>query len=532
MKVNHYTKADALKALLVLCFLFFNCIPAFSQDKDRPNVLFILVDDLGYHDLSVTGSDFYETPHIDGLAKSSFQFVQGYTAARVCSPARASIMTGVSPAVHGITDWIGAPEGEDWRKYGRHTKLLPPSYRHDLDPRLLTLPQALKENGYETFFAGKWHLGGEGSLPEDRGFDINVGGWDKGSPMGGYFAPYVNPKMEQGPDGENLSLRLANETADFIGRAHEKPFFAMLSFYAVHGPIQTTEEKWNRYRQKAVTEGIQEHGYEMERRLPIRKVQDNPVYAGLVETMDEAVGKVLSALEQAGLEDNTIVIFTSDHGGVASGDNFSTSNLPLRGGKGYQWEGGLRVPYFIKVPGMAANKEIDYPASGIDFMPTVLDLVGTKPKMSSEIEGISLVPAMKGKRLKGRQLYWHYPHYGNQGGDPSSVVRDGKWKLIYYWEDQAVELYDLEKDPSEENDLGNQEVKIRSRLEKDLMKWLMATSASKPRPDPAYNASEEKKVLDGARDKRMPQLEKERMQMFAPEWKPNADWWGSKVTKD
>lgn len=502
-----------------------------AEAQEKPNIVFVLVDDLGYHDLGVTGSTFYESPNIDELARSSFQFVQGYTAARVCSPARASIMTGVSPDVHGITDWIGAPEGEKWRSYGRETKLLPPHYKHQLDSDFVTLPEALKEEGYATFYAGKWHIGDEGSYPEDHGFDINKGGWEKGSPMGGYFAPYVNPKLEQGPDGENLSIRLAKETAQYIKGEHEKPFFAMLAFYAVHGPIQTTEEKWGKYREKAVQNGVAESAYAMERRLPIRKVQDNPVYAGLVETMDEAVGIVMDALKESGLDENTIIVFTSDHGGVASGDAYSTSNLPLRGGKGYQWEGGLRVPYFIKVPGMNPDMLIDYPASGIDFYPTILDLVGAKVK-SDRVEGVSLLPVMEGESMKKRSLYWHYPHYGNQGGDPSSIIREGKWKLIYYWEDQQAELYDLELDPFEQENLASLEPKVTKKLQQKLLRRLENTEANLPQADPQYDANKEQEVLNNAKEVRLPQLESQRMNMFKTDWQPNPDWWGSKVIKD
>lgn len=298
--VNLFFKRDLKPFVLVSLMLGLVAIhPASGQENNQPNVLVILVDDLGYHDLGITGSDFYETPHIDKLGNAAFRFEQGYASSRVCSPSRAGLMTGVTPAVHGITDWIGAPEGEQWRNYGRFTQLLPPNYSHSLPDQLITIPEAMKANGYETFFAGKWHLGGEGSFPEDHGFDINIGGYEAGSPKGGYFAPYDNPKLSQGPDGENLSIRLAKETAAFIENAHEKPFFAMISFYAVHGPIQTTAEKWSKYRDKAEESGIAANGYAMERRMPIRQVQDNPVYGGLVDTMDEAVGMVLEEIGRA-----------------------------------------------------------------------------------------------------------------------------------------------------------------------------------------------------------------------------------------
>ncbi len=279
------------------------------------------------------------------------------TARYAVLPGRASCQEEPPPR-HGITDWIGAKTGEEWRKTNRFNQLLPPEYLHHLPHEYVTLPEAMKEAGYKTFFAGKWHLGHEGSWPEDHGFDINIGGNHAGWPQGGYYSPWSNPNLENHEDGENLSMRLANETVQFLRENKDHAFFAYLAFYAVHGPIQTTQEKWAKYRQKAEQMGIAETGFEMGHFLPIRQTQDNPVYAGLVESMDDAVGVVLNALEELGLEENTIVIFTSDNGGVAAGDNFSTSNLPLRAGKGYQFEGGIREPYFIKVPWMEGGTEM------------------------------------------------------------------------------------------------------------------------------------------------------------------------------
>ncbi|MBT33264.1 MAG: sulfatase [Thalassobius sp.] len=521
--------------LIILVVITYSC-----KDKDesveqlrKPNVLFILVDDLGLHDLSVTGSNFYETPNVDKIANSGFRFTQAYAGSRVCSPSRASIMLGKATARHGITDWIGAASGEEWRTYNRHDKLLPADYNHALPAQDITIAEAMKEAGYTTFFAGKWHLGSEGSSPEDHGFDINKGGFDKGSPMGGYFSPFNNPKLENHENGENLSLRLANETASFLEQHKDTSFFAFLSFYAVHGPIQTTQQKWDKYKQKAETQGIKDHGYEMEKVLPIRTVQDNPVYGGLVETMDEAVGIVTSKLEELGLTENTIVIFTSDNGGVASGDNYSTSNLPQRGGKGYQWEGGIREPYFIKVPWLKAEiYDINTPVTGMDLFPTILDLAGIPLLPDQHMDGVSLLPLMDGKEIAERTLYWHYPHYGNQGGEPSSIIREGDWKLIHYWEDDRNELYNLANDVSEQEDLATQNGERVHTMETKLFKWLEEVNAQFPIPDKEYDV-----VLDNARDQKirnelLPNLEKQRMDMFKPDWQPNADWWGSNLTID
>ena len=430
------------------------------QKPEQMNVLFILADDLGVNDLSCTGSKYYETPNIDRISTEGMTFTNGYAACQVCSPSRASIMSGKTPARHGITDWIGAKTGVDWREAGRFNKLLPPENKDQLPAEYITLPEAMKQAGYKTFFAGKWHLGGKGSWPDDHGFDINKGGWDKGSPIGGYYSPWENPNLENKKDGENLSMRLAEETVQFLKENNPKqtgqPVFAFLSFYAVHSPIQTTQEKWEKYRQKSEELGIAETGFKMGHFLPIRQVQDNPVYAGLVETMDDAVGKVLNALEDLGLAENTIVVFTSDNGGVAAGDNFSTSNLPFRAGKGYQFEGGIREPYFIKVPGLIKGGEkCDVPVTGTDFYPTILDLTGIQLLPEEHADGVSLLPLLKGESIAEHPLFWHYPHYGNQGGEPSSVIRESEWKLIHYYEDGRNELYNLQTDLQETTNLAN-----------------------------------------------------------------------------
>ncbi|MBJ6369201.1 sulfatase [Snuella sedimenti] len=501
--------------------------------KKQPNVLFILVDDLGYKDLSCTGSNYYETPNIDKIANEGMVFNQGYAASRVCSPSRASIMTGKFTARHGITDWIGAAHGEAWRKHNRHDKLLPANYEHVLPKQDITIAEAMKSAGYKTFFAGKWHLGEEGSYPEDHGFDINKGGWKVGSPNGGYFSPWKNPKLENKTKGENLSMRLAKETAEFIKTHKDTTFFAFLSFYAVHGPIQTTQTKWTKYRNKAEEQGIQEKGYKMERVLPIRQVQDNPIYGGLVESMDDAVGHVLNTLKELGIDDNTIIVFTSDNGGVASGDNYSTSNLPLRGGKGYQWEGGIREPYFIKVPWLKSNgTTTNYPVIGTDFYPTILDLANINLLPNQHVDGISLKPILEGKSLTERPLYWHYPHYGNQGGEPSSIIREGNWKLIHYWEDGRNELYNLQSDPEEQTNVASSNPDITKKLNEKLNTWLDSVKANKPSKDLEYDEALAQKRKDYLKNTFMPKLEQDRMKVLSKDFEPNADWWQSKVTTD
>ncbi len=527
--MNATLRISVLLNLGIIPLLSVSQQPAVS----KPNVLFILADDLGYTDLSCMGSKYYETPHIDQIARSGMVFTNGYAACQVCSPSRASILTGKFPARHGITNWIGEASGEDWRKMNRHSVLLPAEYEHSLPANYITLPEALKQAGYKTFFAGKWHLGEKGSWPEDHGFDVNKGGWDAGSPKGGYFSPYENPNLQDGPKGENLEMRLANETVKFMKANKEKPFLAYLSFYAVHGPIQTTNVKWEKYRDKAETMGISEKGFEMERRLPYRLHQDNPVYAGLVESMDDAVGVVLNALKELGLDKNTIVIFTGDNGGVTSGDSFSTNNAPLRGGKGYQWEGGIREPYFISVPWLKLDgKKCDAPVSGTDFYPTILDLAGFPLMPDQHNDGVSLLPLLKGGQLPERALVWHYPHYGNQGGDPSSIIRKGDWKLIHYYEDDHDELYNLKTDLSETTDISAKNPKITRQLKTELFDYLRKVDAKFPAKDPEYSGEAENKYLQDIVKNKLPQLEQERRNMLSNDFNPKNDWWGSKVTKD
>lgn len=521
---------------LLLPLLLAACDQAVRDNGGQtPNVLFILADDLGNHDLSCTGSDYYETPNIDKIFAEGMYFSNGYAGCQVCSPSRASIMSGRFPARHGITDWIGARTGEEWRKAGRFNKLLPAEYRHHLSHDYTTLPEAMKEAGYKTFFAGKWHLGGEGSLPDDHGFDINKGGYHAGGPYsGGYFSPFNNPKLEDREDeiGMSLSMKLANETVDFIRENKDSAFFAFLSFYAVHAPLETSQKKWARYRQKAVDRGIAETAFKMGKYLPMRQTQDHPVYAGLVESMDDAVGVVLNALDEMGLTDNTIVIFTSDNGGVSAGDAFATSNLPLRGGKGYQFEGGLRVPYLIKVPWLDnAGRKSDVPVTGTDFYPTLLELIGADLKPAEHQDGKSLVPLLKGSDTEARPLIWHYPHYGNQGGDPSSVIRLGEWKLIHYYEDDRKELYNLDNDPGETNDVSGNHTALVEQLSEQLFGYLHDVSAQFPQTDPQYDPVLQRAYLDKIKIERLPQLEEQRRKFLSKDFDPGNDWWGSGVKK-
>ena len=521
--------------LFSLALGLWNCSGEKSEIQ-RPNILFILADDLGYADLSCMGSTYYETPHIDKIAEAGITFSDGYAACQVCSPSRASILTGKFTARHGITDWIGAKTGTDWRSAKRYSKLLPPDYNHVLSSEDSTLAEVFRANGYATFFAGKWHLGNEGSYPTDHGFNINRGGYEKGGPYsGGYFSPFNNPQMEDYPEevGMSLSSKLANETITFIEENQDNPFLAYLSFYAVHAPIQTTEENWKYYREKAVEQGVDSTGFHMERRLPIRKYQDNPVYAGLVKQMDDGVGLVMKALERLNLLQNTIIIFTSDNGGVASGDAYATSNEPLRGGKGYQWEGGIRVPFLMQLPSSKMKgKVIQTPVSSVDFYPTLLELCDIPQMPEQHLDGISLVPLIHGESKPERNLIWHYPHYGNQGGDPSSIIRQGPWKLIYYWESGQSELYNLHQDLPEKNNVIQEHFEKGATLKKALDEYLMEVNAATPKPDPQFYPDSAALKQIYYQTELKDRLEKQRQQILQENWQPNQHWWGSKVSKN
>lgn len=501
-----------------------------SAQDDRPNVVLILVDDLGLHDIGIEGSKFHQTPHIDALAKRGMRFTAGYANCRVCSPSRASIQLGQFTARHGITDWIGAKTGMD---FNRGDELLPAEYVHEMPSKDVTLPEALRESGYKTFFAGKWHLGGEGSMPTDHGFDINIGGHHRGSPPGGFFAPFKNPVMEDGPDGESLTRRLGKETASFIEGQDDQPYFAMLSFYAVHGPIQTTQELWQKYRESAPAPPADGNRFKIDRTLPVRQIQDNPVYAGMMETLDNAVGDVMTAIEASGKADNTLVIFTGDNGGVSSGDAYSTSNLPHRGGKGRQWEGGLREPYYVSMPAIVPeNSTSDVPVIGSDLYPTILDVCNLPLRPQQHIDGRSLETVLAGGKdesLEQRSLIWHYPHYGNQGGEPSSVIRTGDYKLIHYHLDSHDELYHLPTDTGEQNDLASEQPERVAAMRKELLAYLKSVDAKFPQPDPRFDPEKAKQRWARTHGPNKERLEKREAAMLEPNWQPNKDWWGSTV---
>lgn len=498
-----------MRQFLIVCLLLGGCATVSTADKAKPtNFVFILVDDLGWADVSPNNpKTFYDTPNIQRLADSGMRFTNAYAACPVCSPTRASIMTGKYPVRTGVTDYIGARAGKAW---GRNTKLLPPEYTRQLNHEETTIAEALKANGYATFFAGKWHLGGEKFWPEHQGFDVNVGGHSAGGPYGGkkYFSPYNNPRMKNGPDGEHLPDRLATDTASFIKANKDKPFLAYLSFYSVHTPLIGRPDLVEKYKKKAANiskEG--EFGNEPPRK--VRLVQRHAVYGAMVEAMDAAVGKVLDALKANGVEDNTVVIFFSDNGGLSTSEGSPTSNLPLRAGKGWMYEGGIREACFIRAPGVTNPGSVSpVPITSTDFYPTMLDLAGQPLLPDQHIDGVSLKPMFYGgtsperfvrpeyprrqlevdtKRVLERAIYWHYPHYGNQGGAPSGAIRQGDWKLIEWYEDDKVELFNLADDIGETKNLADAQPERAARMKKLLHDWLKDTDAKMPAKNPKFN---------------------------------------------
>ena len=463
----------------------FGCRTRAAEATRKPNVLFILVDDLGWRDLGCFGSPFYDTPNVDRLRAAGMKFTDAYAACPVCSPTRASIMAGKYPTRTGITDYINPAGHNQPEKWRRNTRLLPAPYRDRMAHDEVTLAEAFKQAGYATFFAGKWHLGSEGFWPEDQGFDVNKGGCERGGPYGGkkYFSPYGNPRLADGPPGEHLPIRLGRETADFIEAHKEGPFLAYLSFYSVHSPHMTTKELRAKYtaRQKDAPET--RWGTEGERK--VRLVQNHAVYAGMVEAMDTGVGIVLDRLERLGLADDTIVFFMSDNGGLSTSEGHVTSNLPLRAGKGWLYEGGIREPMLVRAPGLTPPGSVcSEPVISTDFYPTMLDLAGLPARPEQHVDGVSLRPLLEGKPMDRGPLFWHYPHYGNQGGAPSGAVRDGPWKLIEWYEDGRLELFNLRDDPGETRNLAEAHPDRTKALHAGLVAWRKETGAKMPTPNP------------------------------------------------
>jgi arylsulfatase A-like enzyme len=461
-----------------------------AQSTERkPNIVFFLVDDLGWTDVEPFGTSFYETPNIKKLSAESMRFTNAYAACPVCSPTRASIMTGKYPARLQTTDWFGAVQPSDLTKnLKKRTQftLLPAPYKENLPLEEITIAEALKSSGYKTFFAGKWHLGeNEKYWPENQGFDINMGGNRAGHPKS-YFSPYANVRLKDGPEGEHLPDRLANETIKFIAENKESPFFAYFSFYSVHTPLEGRKDLIAKYEAKKQQQGLSDK-FADEGRSKVRIEQSNVTYAAMVDAMDQAVGKVIKSLKDEGLYENTIIIFFSDNGGLSTAEGHPTSNLPLRGGKGWLYEGGIREPLLIKWPGITTNNSVcEQPVISTDFYPSILNMAELPLMPEQHKDGKSIVPLLKGQKMDRGPLFWHYPHYGNQGGSPGSAIRDGDWKLIRWYEGNREELFNLKADISEKNNIIKKNPEIASKLRSKLDNWIIEQGAVMPSKNPYY----------------------------------------------
>jgi len=469
-------KLTSLLTLLLGTFLTSSnvTLPAADDAKKPRNVVFFLVDDLGWRDLGCYGSSYYQTPHIDRLASEGMRFTDAYAACNVCSPTRAAVMTVKYPARLLLTTWL--PSGRWDRK--RH-KMIEGRYLSNLPLEEMTIAETLRESGYRTAFLGKWHLGTETYYyPEHQGFEINIAGRDYGAP-GSYFYPFegswkiptTGKKLFKksplsGKKGDYLTDRLAQETEKIIRENADRPFFVMLSYYSVHTPLQGKKDKVAKYA-----------------KIPAAQRQGKPHYAAMVESVDDAVGRVLGTLRELDLDERTLVIFTSDNGGFAG----ATENAPLRANKGSNFEGGIRVPLIIKWPGGAKPGTTSAePVISTDFYPTILDVLGLPSRPHQHVDGRSLVPVLRGTgKLRRDAIYWHFPHYlRHPHSFPSGVVRAGDWKLIEAFETGETQLFHLAEDIGETRDLAKEKPKKAAELLEKLRRWRNEVGADPMRPNP------------------------------------------------
>lgn len=450
------------------------------------NVVLILADDFGWKDLACYGSDLYQSPEIDRLARDRMKFTQAYSACTVCSPTRAAIMTGKYPARLHITDWIPGLSPEN-------PKLIVPEWTKYLPLQESTIANPFHAAGYATASIGKWHLGGEAYWPDKHGFDINIAGTEAPSPTT-YFAPYKIATLPEGPKGEYLTDRLGDEAVKFIEQHKDGPFFLYFPHFAVHLPIQAKEGMIEKYR------ALKHPG----------QFQTNEVYAAMIESMDETVGRIRRKLDELKLADHTVIIFASDNGGRVP----TTSNLPLRVGKGSCYEGGTRVPLIVYWPGVTQPGSIcETPVISMDFYPTLLDITGVKDVRShGKMDGVSLVPLLRQTGgIKRDALFWHYPHYQLYqlgGTTPYSAIRTGDYKLIEFHDDMRVELYNLREDIGEKNNLADQMPQKADELRRRLHVWRREVGAQMPTPNPNYDPSRPEYEKKRAKKKKLAELER------------------------
>jgi arylsulfatase A len=521
-------KMDVRRCIFLACIILF----AFTgcRKKEKPlNVVLFLVDDLGWRDVGCYGSTFYETPHVDRLAQQGLRFTNAYAACHVCSPTRASILTGKNPARINLTDWLPGRKDFDFQKL----KNVPINQYLPFDEE--TIAERLQAEGYQTAIFGKWHLGEDPSGPLSHGFDLQVPDWNKGWPLS-YYHPFELEGL-QGEQGDYLTDVLTTEALSFIEDNKEKPFFLYLSHFAVHDPIQGPKGLIDKYDEKRLEMSYSGPAFTLEgnpdnsivfsqqekdslmhlaaydgysvlphNMVKIKQHQDNVQFAGMVESMDASLGRVMEKLEALGLEENTIIIFYSDNGGMSSANfynpdrtipaskldkAFSTSNVPLRGAKGWLYEGGIRVPLIIKWPGTKVEgTTCEVPVNSPDLYPTILDMLGLPLSPGQHADGISLTPLFnKNQDLDREALYWHFPHYSNHGmQSPGGAIRMGPYKLIEYFENHTVQLYDLENDIAEAHDLSQEHPDKVKELQAKLKSWRESLNARMMEENPAYDA--------------------------------------------
>lgn len=468
IKLGNLFKAAALLA----CVLG---LPRISAAP--PNVIFILTDDMGWTDLGCFGSELYETPNIDRLAREGMKFTSAYSACTVCSPSRAAVLTGKYPARLHLTDFL---LGE----YRPYEKLKIPDWQLYLPLEEVTIAERLKEAGYVTALIGKWHLGDPPhpfGYPANQGFDVTVGGSSSASHLPPHGDLLMN--LPGNPKAGFLTDKLTDAAVQFIENNQNQPFFLYFPHYAPHSPVQGKPEVIEKYRRKNLT-GLK---------------QNDPVYAALVESVDDSVGRLLDTLKRLNLDENTVIIFTSDNGGEVGGENRRTKATdcsPLRLGKGSAYEGGVRVPAIIKWPGVTRPGSIcEVPIIGVDYYPTILECVGRNLAALPQLDGVSLVPLLRGQTLPPRAIFWHFPHYHSPIDSPYSAVRAGDWKLIHFFEDDRAELYNLRDDIGETRDLATANPRLVAELRGKLNAWRTAVGAQLPVPNPAYDEARREEVI-------------------------------------
>ncbi len=472
--------ASNRRGFLKTCALGIGGLAAGCGSERPRNVLFILVDDLGWSDVNINErSSLYDTPNIDRLAAGGMRFSNAYAACPVCSPTRASIQTGKYPARLQLTNFI---PGSHRLPY---SEVIPPPFNQQLPHAETTIAEVLGPAGYATGAIGKWHLGGDGFLPTDQGYDSNYAGTSAGMPRSFFFPKWKENVPVDGQDGEFLPDHLTDQALRFIDSHKAEPFFVYMAYYTVHIPIEAKEEDVARFEAKLVdglTPGEDHH---------------NPIYAAMVWNLDQNVGRMLDKLDELGIADNTVVIFSSDNGGLQSPEWRNepvTSNLPLRNGKGHLYEGGIREPTIIRAPGVTKPGSV-YEGAIIsnDYFETIIDLTGTS--YDGATDGVSLLPALRGEQLPERDLFWHYPHYSNQLGRPGGAVRRGDWKLIEFYDDASRELYDLSSDIGEGNNVIEQHADLAAALAQALDAWRNSVGAVSPKPNPNFDP-DQKDVRD------------------------------------